>query len=144
MRNSPPASQILSDRPNSAYGSNKLKIEGSNDKYPTQALKRNEGSRSRNGSSNNQNVNRRNTGKFSPSASVQRRDFSQNSLDRQPRKNQPNNCGLLRPENQLIIGFTSFEQNYAQNKNQTSANVVRFTTTDKSSNKILDFCLLNY
>ena len=40
--------------------------------------------------------------------------------------------------------FTPYEQKFPQNNNQTSSNVVRFTTTDDTINELSDLCPLNY
>ena len=44
----------------------------------------------------------------------------------------------LRPD------FATYEQKVPPNNNQTTFNVVRFTTTDDSINELSDLCPLNY
>ena len=89
------------------------------------------------------NGNWRNNGNFSRSPSTQRRDLSQNDSYRQPRSDQPNNSAFRRSDNRPTISFTAYEQKFPQNNNQTSSNVVRFTTTDDTINELSDHCPLN-
>ena len=44
----------------------------------------------------------------------------------------------------LLANFAPYEQKFPQNNNQTSSNVVRFTTTDDTINELSDLCPLNY
>ena len=60
-------------------------------------------------------------------------DFSQNNSYRQPRSDQPNNVSR-RSDNRPTTNFTPYEQKILQNNNQTSSDVVRFTTTDDTIN----------
>ena len=144
FRSFPNNYQNCSPRPNSAYGTNRPNNGRSFDQRPNQSFNRNDGARSRNGSFNNQNGNRRTNGNFSRSPSNPRRDFSQNNSFRQPRSDQPNNCAFRRPDNQPTTSFTPYEQIFPQKNNQTSSNVVLFTTTDGTIKELSDLCRLNY
>ena len=75
--------------------------------------------------------------------STQRRVFSQNISYRQLRSDQSTNFAFRRSDNRPPTGFTSYEQKFPQNNNQTSSNVVRFTTTDDTINELSDFCPLS-
>ena len=143
-RNSPNVYPDISPRPNFAYGNNRPDIERSFDQRPSQSPNRNDGNRSRNGSFNNSNGNWRNNGSFSRSPSIQRRDLSQNNSCHQPRSDQSNNSAFRRSENRPPTVFTPYEQKFPQNNNQTSSDVVRFTTTDDTINELSDLCPLNY
>ena len=57
-------------------------------------------------------------------------------------KYRPNKSAFRRSDNQPTTSFTPFEQK--MNNNQTSSNVVRFTTTDDTINELSDLCPLNY
>ena len=142
-RNSPNIYQIFSPRPNFAYRNNRPDNRRSYDQRPNQSFNRSYGNRIRIESSNNQNGNWRNKGNISRSPSTQRRDFSQNNSYRQPRNDQPNNSALRRYDNRPITSFTPYEQKFPQNSNQTSSNVVRFTTTDDTINELSGLCRLN-
>ena len=144
FRSSPNNYQNFSPRPNSAYGNNRPNNGRSFDQSLNQSFNRNDGYRSRNGSFNNQNGNWRTNGNLFRSPSNPRRDFSQNNSYRQPRGNQPNNSAFRRSDNQPTTSFTPYEQKFHQNNNQTSFNVVRFTTTDDTINELSDLCPLNY
>ena len=54
------------------------------------------------------------------------------------------NSALHRSDNRPPTGFTPYEQKFPQNKNQTSSNVVRFTTIDDTINELSDLCPLKY
>ena len=71
-------------------------------------------------------------------------DSSQISSCYQPRSDQPNNSAFSRPDNRPPTGFTTYEQKFLENKNQTSPNVVRLITTDETINELSDLCPLNY
>ena len=141
---SPTAYQNFSPRPIFANGSSNSNTGRSYDQRRNQYFNRNDGNQSRNGSFNNQNGNWRHNGGFSRSPSTHRREFSQNSSYRQPRNDQPNNSAFRGPDNRPMGGFTPYEQNFPQNNNQTSFNVVRFTTTDETINELSNLCPLNY
>ena len=143
-RNSPNNYQTFSPRPNPPYGHNRPDNGRSFDQRQNQSFNRNDGNRSRHESFNNQNGNWRNNGNFSRSPSNPRKDFSQNNSYRQPRNDQPNNSAFRRSDNRPTTSFTPYEQKFPQNNNQTSSNVVRFTTTDETINEISDLCPLNY
>ena len=143
-RNFPTSYRNFSPMPNFVYETNYLNKRRSYDQRPNQSFNRNDGNRSRNGSFSNQNGNWRNNGNLSRSPSNPRRDFSQNKSYRQPRCNQPNNPAFRRSDNQPRTSFTPYEQKFPQNNNQTSSNVVRFTTTDDTINELSDVCPLNY
>ena len=70
-------------------------------------------------------------------------ETSQNNSYRPPRNEQSNNLAFRRSDNRPTANFTPYEQKYPQN-NQTSSNVVRFTTTDDTINELSDLCPLNY
>ena len=144
MRNSPTAYENFSPRPISACGKNNPNNGRSYERRPNQSFNRNDGNRSRIGSFNNQIGNWRNTGNFSRSPSAQQRDFSQKNSYLQPRSDQPNNSAFRRCHNRPTTGFTSYEQNFPQNNNQMSSNVVRFNTTDDTINELSDLSPLNY
>ena len=72
------------------------------------------------------------------------RKLSQTNSYRQAKSNQPNNSAFRRSDNQLTTGFTPYEQKFSQNNNQTSYNVVRFTTTDDTIEELSDLFPLNY
>ena len=143
-RNHPPAYRNFSPRPNFAYDNNNPNNGNSYRQHPKQSFKRNDGHGFRDGYFKNQDENWGNTGNFSRSPSAQRRDFSQNTSYRQPRSDQPNNSAFRWPDNRSGSGVTSYQQKFPQNINQTSSNVVRFTTTDDSINELSDLCPLNY
>ena len=63
-------------------------------------------------------------------------NFFQNVSYRQPRNDQPNNSAFRRSDNRPTTNFAPYEQNFPQKNNQTSSNVVRFTTTDETINEI--------
>ena len=143
-RSSPNTYQNISPRTIFTFRNNSLNDRRSYDHCLNQSFNRNDGNRSRNGSFNNQNGNWRNNGNLSRSASNPRRDFSQNNSYRQPRGDQPNNSAFRRSDNRPTTSFTPYEQKFPQNNNQTSSNVVRFTTTDDTINELSDFCPLFY
>ena len=143
FRSSPNNYQNFSARPNSAYGNNLPNNGRSIDQRPNQSFNRNDGNRSRHESFNTQNGNWRNNGNFSRSPSNPRRDFSQNNSYRPPRNEQPNNFALRISDNRHTANCTPYEQKFPQNNNQTSSNVVRFTTTDDTINELSDLCPLN-
>ena len=66
------------------------------------------------------------------------------NLYRQPKSDQPNNSAFRRSDDGPTTGFTPYEQKFPQTKNQTSSNVVSFTTTDDTINELSDLCPLNY
>ena len=143
-RSSPNSYQNFSPRPNFTYRNNSSNGRRSFDQRPNQSFNRSYGNRSRHESFKNQNGNWRNNGNFSRSPSNPRRDFSQNNSYRPPRNEQPNNFAFRRSDNRSRANFTPYEQNFPQNNNQTSSNVVRFTTTDDTINELSDLCPLNY
>ena len=59
------------------------------------------------------------------------------------RSDQPNISAFRRSDNRPTTGFTPHEQKFQQNNNQTSSNVVHFTTTDETINELSDLCPLN-
>ena len=63
---------------------------------------------------------------------------------RQPRSDHPKNSAFRRFDNRPTTGFTAYEQKFPQNNDQTSSNVVRFTTSDDTVNELSDVCPLNY
>ena len=144
FRSSPNNYQNFSARPNSAYGNNRPNNGRSFDQRPNRSFNRNDGNRSRHESFNKQNGNWRNNGNFSRSPSNPRRDFSQNNSYRPPRSEQPNNFAFRRSDNRPTANFTPYEQKFPQKNNQTSSNVVRFTTTDDTINELSDLCPSNY
>ena len=139
----PTTCRNFSPRPNFVYENNLSNNRISCDRRPNQSSKRGNGNRSRTEFFNNSNGNWRNNGNFSLSPSAQRRDFSQNISYRQPRGNQPNNSAFRRPDNRPKTSFTPYEQKFPQDKNQTSSNVVRITTTDDTINELWDLCPIN-
>ena len=143
-RISPNFYQNFSPKPNFAYRNNRPNNGRSFEQRQNQSFNRNDGYRSRNGSFNNSNRNWRPNGNFSRSPSTQRREFSQNNPYRQPRSDQPNNSAFRRSDNRPTTSFTPYEQKVPQNNNQTSSNVVRFTTTDDTINELSDVCPLQY
>ena len=143
-RNSLTNYQSFSPRPSFAYENNYPNHRRSLDQRPNQPFSKNDGNRSRNGSFNNSNGNWRNNGKFSRSPLTQRRDFLQNNSYRQPGSNQPNNSAFRRFNNRPTTSSTPYEQNFPQNNNETSSNVVRLTTTDDTVNELSDLFPLNY
>ena len=143
-RSSPNSYQNFSPRHNFTYRINSSNDRQSFDQRPNQSFNRNDGNRSRHESSNNQNGNWRKNGNFSRSPSNPRRDFSQNNSYRPPRNQQPHNFAFRRSDNRPTANFTPYEQKFPQNNNQTSSNVVRFTTTDDTINELSDRCPLNY
>ena len=142
-REVPLMTQNFSPRPNFAYRNNGSNDRRSFDQRPNQSFNRTDVNRSRHESFNKQNGNWRNNGNFSRSPSNPRRDFSQNNY-RQPRLDQPNNFAFRRPDNRPTTNFTPYEQKFPQNNNQTSPNVVRFTTSAAAINELSDLCPLNY
>ena len=142
-RSSPTAYQSFSPRPNFAYGNNYPNSGSLYDQRPNHSFHRNDGNRSRNGSFNSQNGNWRNNGIFSRSPATQRRDFSQHTSYRRSRGDQPDNSALRRSDNRPKTGFTPYEQWFPQNNNQTSSNVLHFTTTDETINELSDLSPLN-
>ena len=144
MGDFPTAYEKFSPRPNFAYGNNNPNNGRSYDQRPNQSFNRSVGNRSRNGSFNNENWNLRKNRSFSRSPSTPRRDFSQNNSYRQPRIDQPNNSAFRRSDNRPTTGFTPYEEKFPQNNNQTSSNMVRFTTTDDTINELSHLCPLNY
>ena len=143
-RSSPNSYQNFSPRPNFTYRNNSSNDRRSFDQRPNHSFNRNDGNRSRHESFNNQNGNWRNNGNFSRSPSNPRRDFSQNNSYRQPRNEQSNNLAFRRSDTRPTANFTPYEQKFPQSNNQTSSNVVRFTTTDDAINELSDLCPLNY
>ena len=143
-RNSPTVYQKLSPRPNFAYGDNNTNNGRSYDQRPNQVFNRRDGNRSRNESFNNQSGNWRNNGRFSRSPSTQKRDFPQNISYRQSGSGQPYNSTFRRSDNRPKTGFTTYEQKFRRNKNQTSSIMVRFITTDDPFDELSDLCPLNY
>ena len=65
--------------------------------------------------------------------------YKQKNSYRQPRSYQPKNAAFRRSDTRPATGLTPYEQKFPQSKNPTSYNVVRFTTTDDTNNKISDF-----
>ena len=78
---------------------------------------------------------------FFRSLSAQWRDSSQNIHT--ITSDQHNNSAFRRSDNRPATDFASYEQKFPHN-NQTSSNVVRFTTTDDTINELSDLCPLNY
>ena len=136
--------QNSSPRPNIAYGNNRPDNGRSFDQRPNRSSNRNDGNRSGKWSFNNSNEDWLNNGNFFRSRLTQRRDFSQKNSYRQPRSDQPNNFTFRRSDNRPSTGFTSYDQKFPQNNNQTSSNVVRLTTTDDTINELSGLCPLNY
>ena len=143
-RSSPNSFQRFFPRPNFTYRNNSSNDRRSFDQRPSQSFNRNDGDRSRHESFKNQNGNWWNNGNFSRSPSNPRRDFSQNNSYRPPRNEKPHNSAFRRSDNRPTANFTPYEQKFPQNNNQTSSNVVRFTTTDDTINELSDLCPLNY
>ena len=137
-RSSPNNYQNFAPRPNFAYGKNRPDSRRSFNQRTKQSFNRNDEHRYRNGPFNNSDGSWRNNGNFSRSPSTQRREFSQNNSYRQPRSDQPTNFAFRRSDNRPPTGFTSYEQKFPQNNNQTSSNVVRFITTDDTINELSD------
>ena len=144
MRNSPTAYQNFPLRSTFAYGNKNPKHGRSSDQCPNQSFARSDENRSPNRSFNNQNGNWRNNGNFSGSPTTQLRDFSQNNSCRQQRNDQSNISAFCRSDNRPTTGFSSYEQKFLQNKNETSSKVVRFTTIHDTINDLSELYWLNY
>ena len=93
---------------------------------------------------NNQKKNWRNIGNFSRSPVTETRKFSQIIYNSEQRSDQPKHYALRKSDNRFTTGFTPCEQEFPQNINQTSSDVVRLTTTDNAINELSDLCPLNY
>ena len=113
------------------------------DRRSNQFLNRNDDNRSNDGNFNNQSGTWRNNGSFSRSPSGQGRDFSQGNPFRRPQPIQPRNSPFRRPDGNPTTSSSSYEQIFPQINNQTSTNVVRFTTTDDCINELSELCPLN-
>ena len=133
-RKFPTSSRNFSPRPHVTNENNHPNSGRSYDQRPNQSFNRNDGNRSRNGFFNNSNSNWRNKGNFSRSPSTQRGDFLQNNSYRQPRSDHPNNSAFRGTDNRPTAGFPPYEHMFPQSNNQTSSNVVRFTTTEDTIN----------
>ena len=135
--------QNSSYRPNSYYGQENQNRGRLLDRRSDQFPNRNDGNRSNNGNFNNQSETWRNNEKFSRSPSGQRRNFSPGNSFRRPQPFQPRNSPFRRSDASPITSSSSYEQKFPQSNNQTSTNVVRFTTTDDCINVLSDLCPLN-
>ena len=120
-------------RPNSYYGQENQSRGRLFDRRSDQFPNRNEGNRSNNG----------NSGNFSPSPSGQGRDFSQGNPFRRPQPIQPRYSPFRRSDGNSTTSSSSYEQKFPQTNNQTSTNVVRFTTTVDCINELSELCPLN-
>ena len=93
---------------------------------------------------NNQKRNWRNNGNFSRSPVTQTTNFSQSISNSEQRNDQPKNYVFRKSDNGFTTGFIPCEQEFPQNNNQTSSDVVRLTTTDDAINELSDLCPLHY
>ena len=134
--------QNSSYRPNSYYGQENQNHGRLLDRRSDQFPNRNDGNRSNNGNFNSQGGAWRNNGNFSHSPSGQGRDFSQGNSFRRLHPLQPKNSPFRRSDANPITS-SSYEQKFPQSNNQTSTNVVRFTTTDDCINELSELCPLN-
>ena len=64
-------------------------------------------------------------------------------LNRQRRSDQPINAAFRRPDKRPLTCFTPHEQNFPQNNNQATPNMVRFTTIDETITDLLNLLPLN-
>ena len=135
--------QNSSYRPNSYYGQENQNRGQFLDRRSDQFPNKNDGNRSNNGNFNSQSGTWRNNENFSRSPSGQRRDLSQGNSFRRPQPFQPRNSPFRRSDANPITSSSSYEQKFPQSNNQTSTNVVRFTTTDDCINVLSDLCPLN-
>ena len=136
--------QNSSYRLNSYYGQDNQNRGRLFDRRPDQFPNRNDGDRTNNGNFNSQNGTWRNDGNFSRSPSGQRRDFSQGNSFRRPQLFQSRNSPFIRSDGNPAPSSSTYEQKFPQSNNQTSTNVVRFTTADDCINAPSDLCPLNY
>ena len=127
----------------SYYGPDNQNLGRLFDRRSDQFPKRNDGNRSNNGNFNNQTGTWRNNGNFSRWPSGQGWDFSQGNSFRRPQPFQHRNSPFRRLEGNPTPSSSTYEQKFPQSNNQTSTNVVRFTTTDDCINELSDFCPLN-
>ena len=135
--------QNSSFRTSPYYGQDKQNRGRSFDRRSNQFLNRNDEHRSNDGNINNQSGTWRNYGNFSRSPSGQGRDFSQGNSFRRPQPIQPRNSQFRQPDGNPTTSSSSYEQKFPQSNNQTSTNVVRFTTTDDCINELSELCPLN-
>ena len=135
--------QNSSYRPNSYYGQENENHGRLFDRRSDQFPNRNDGNRSNNGNFNSQSGTWRNNGNFSRLPSGQERYFSQGNSSRRPHPFEPRNSPFRRSDGNPAPKSSSYEQNFPQSNNQTSTNVVRFTTTDDCINVLSDLCPLN-
>ena len=135
--------QNFSYRNNSYYGQDNQNrgrlVDRGSDQFPD----RYDGNRLNNGNFSNQSEAWRNNGNFSRSPSGHGRDFSQGNSFRRLQPFQPRNSPFRRSDGNPTNSSSSYEQKFPQNDNQTSTNVVRFTTTDDYIIELSELCPLN-
>ena len=135
--------QNCSYRPNSYYGQDNQNRGRLFDRRSDQFSNRNDGDRTNDRDFNIQSGTWRNNGNFSRSPSGKIREFSQGNSFRRHQPFQSRISPFRRSDGKPATTSSSYEQKFPQSSNQTSMNVVRFTTTFDCINVLSELWRLN-